>query len=268
MWLFTLISALNINTISIPYDNGANIKGSRFAPKIIVDNLDNLDNLQICNNYEIQTNKIIKNYYEDTFILVAQSIDKNFFPIILGGDHSVVVPGISAINEYYKKIQNKSLGVLWVDAHADFNTIDTSPSKNFHGMPVSILCHHTLPNLNVGDTLDPSQFGFYGVRDIDSLEFNRFQNYNMQILDSDIEINEWLKNFDKIHVSFDIDCIDPYEFNGVNTPVKNGKKIKEIKSLFNKIKKSKKLCSLDIVEYNPEKNNNVNIITDIVKEIF
>ena len=266
MWLnnFFLLG-FSINTVSIPYDNGANIQGSRFAPAVI---LKDLNKLPISSNLEINTNKIIKNFYKDAFFEVWNILKKKNIPLIIGGDHSVVIPGIFAVNEYINRFEKKKLGVIWIDAHADFNTMNSSPSKNIHGMPVSVLCHHTLPVLQMSQSLSPCQFAFFGVRDIDCLELERFQQHDMKILDTNEEVDEWINYFDKIHVSFDIDCLDPSEFNGVNTPVKNGKTIIELKNLFKKIKISKKLSSLDIVEYNPSINPNISIITDIVTELF
>ena len=86
----------------------------------------------------------------------------------------------------------------------------------------------------------------------------------MNILDSEKEINEWINFFDKIHISFDFDCLDPSEFNSVNTPVPNGKTLNQIKSLFNKVKNSKKLISLDLVEYNPNLDMNSTQISIIL----
>lgn len=265
MWLYYNIFSLIINTISIPYDKGANVLGSASAPNILFNDLNKI--LPIESNKIINTNQIMIKMFYDTYFEIVKQTKNNNIPIILGGDHSIVVPGIFAINQYYKNIENKKLGILWCDAHADFNTLESSPSNNLHGMPVSILCHHTLEYLAIDDAILPEQFGFYGVRDIDSLEFDRFKKYNMKILENN-NIDNWLCKFDKIHVSFDIDCIEPTEFNGVNTPVPNGKTINNIKNLFKKIKKTNKLISMDIVEYNPYANNNVSIITDIVKNIF
>lgn len=189
------------------------------------------------------------------------------FPLTIGGDHTVAISSIFAVNEFCN-LCNKSLGILWCDAHADFNTIITSPSKNIHGMPIAVLCGHTLPELQVSDQLFPSQFAYYGVRDIDGLEFMRLQEYNMCILENEKEIDEWLNSFDYIHVSFDIDCLDPSVTDCVNTPVDNGKTSDEMTSLFKKVKNSKKLCSVDLVEYNSGNNDNHTVIIDVLKSLF
>lgn len=264
--IWTTIFYINIiiNTISIPYDKGANIRGSRFAPQII---LDNLNELHITDNKIINTNQDIRNIYHDTYFHTRNILDSNKVCIFLGGDHSIVPPGISAINEFCQ-INKQKIGILWCDAHADFNTYNTSDTKNIHGMPVAILCHHTLKSLNFGYPLDPTQFAYFGVRDIDSLEFQRVQEHDIPIIDSEFEIDTWISRFDKIHISFDIDCIDPIYFNNVNTPVPNGKSINDMEKLFQKIKATNKLISLDIVEFNPNTYNNITIITDLVKKLF
>ena len=160
------------------------------------------------------------------------------------------------------------MGVLWFDAHADFNTIETSPSGNIHGVPVAVLCGHTLNELSYGNSLEPSQFGYYGVRDIDSLEFNRFQYYNMNILDSEKDFTKWMRKFDKIHLSFDMDCLDPSIMSCVNTKVNNGLTMEKVRDKLKMIKDSNKLMSMDLVEYNPLLGDNSDVVEDILKTLF
>ena len=263
---FTL--SLLVNTISIPYDHGANIIGSRKTPELLIPYL---DFLQIDENINIETySEYITNILWNGYQSIIKTLKNNRIPLTIGGDHTIAIASVNAANDYCLKL-NKSLGVLWCDAHADFNTIETSPSKNLHGMPVAVLCGHTLPSLVCGEPLDTSQFGYYGVRDIDSLELFRIQDYNMCFLETNLDIDIWLEKFDYIHVSFDIDCLDPSETLCVNTPVDNGKSIDEMKNLFEKIKTTDKLIGLDIVEYNFDKGNDHSIIIeilDIVKRLF
>lgn len=260
----TFMIGLLVNTIKIPFDNGANIKGSSKAPEKI---FEKLDFLNIENDYTINPTQHMISLFGDGFLKTWNTLNSNKFPLIIGGDHTVAISSIFASNEY-TKMNREKLGVLWCDAHADFNTMETSESKNIHGMPVSILCGDTLPILANGPPLDYYQFGFYGLRDLDSLEFYRFQENNMKIIDSDNEFDEWANLFDKIHVSFDIDCLDPSAFSSVNTPVKNGKSVSDLKNIFRKVKNTGKLMSIDIVEYNPELGEDVDIIIDILKTLF
>ena len=263
MYIYFLnILALLVNTINIPFDRGANMKGSSRAPEIINKHLDFL-NIKDNYNVETDTNHISK-IITDGYIHVWNTLQYNIFPLVIGGDHTISVASISASNDYCM-LNNKNLGVLWLDAHADFNTIETSPSGNLHGVPVSILCGHTLPVISFGTKMDCKQFAYYGLRDLDTLELKRFQKYEMKVFDDDNEICEWIKNYDKIYVSLDLDVLDPNEFNLTNTPVSNGLSIKKVHKALEIIKLSNKLLGMDIVEYNPDKGENTTIINDIIK---
>lgn len=253
-----------IDIINIPFDNGANKLGSKHAYNTIKDEL---------NFLPINTRKIIKTdthlttMFGDGFSKVSESFDKGHFPLCIGGDHSVAISSIFAANTFCSS-NKELLGVLWFDAHADFNTMKTSPSFNLHGMPVSILCGHDLYSLSYGYFLDPCQFAYYGLRDIDSSELDRFQNYKMRTIDNKEELKDWIDNFDAIHLSFDMDCLDPSEFKSVNTAVKNGPSIENIYKMIDVVKDSKKLISMDLVEYNPTIEINNNVIINLLKKVF
>lgn len=264
MWISLFVTSFLIDIINIPYDNGANKIGSRDAYKSLKKDL---NFLKINSEKIIKSEGHLRNVFGKGFYEVSDSLDKNNFPLTIGGDHSVAIPSIFASNEYclYNK---KKLGVLWFDAHADFNTMRTTPSYNIHGMPVSILCGHDLYMLSYGTFLEPEQFAYYGLRDIDGLEFIRFQEHNMLLLDSEKDLNEWINNFDYIHLSFDMDCLDPDDFKGVNTQVKNGPALENINKMLDKIKISNKLISMDLVEYNPRIENNTKTIINILKTLF
>ena len=264
MWYNYLIFGLVVNTINIPFDNGANILGSKNSPKILEPYLNFLN---IDKKININTNNFISNVLDDGYNAVFSTMKDGRFPLTIGGDHTVAISSVFAVNEFCN-LCNKSLGILWCDAHADFNTMITSPSKNIHGMPIAVLCGHTLPALQMSDVLLPNQFAYYGIRDIDSLEFIRMQEHSMCILDNQKDIDDWINSYDYIHVSFDIDCLDPSVTNCVNTPVNNGKTSDEIKDLFKKVKNSRKLCSVDLVEYNSGNNDNHTVIIDILKSLF
>ena len=259
--------------MNVPYDHGANILGSS---KVYETLRPELDKLKIEKTYNIETqDRHIRDILSDAFFSSREILNKNNKPLLIGGDHTIAVSNIAAANEYCK-INNYRFGVIWFDAHADFNTIETSPSKNIHGTPVSVLCGHTLPMLNMCfEPMDPFQFNYYGLRDYDSLEFFRIQEYNMNIIESEKEIEEWISKFDKIYISFNVDCLDPTIFDNVNTKVDNGLKIENVLNCLKIIKESNKLLSMDIVEYNPtilssnitnEKSNK--IITSIIQKSF
>ena len=266
--IITISNALNINIISLPYDLGANKVGSRNAFNVLKEDLIDSNKIKLNKIIELEANsRHLRIELGNAYIESSKSLDTKKIPLLIGGDHTCAIPNIFASNGYC--IANKEkLGVLWIDAHADFNTIQTSPTKNLHGVPVSVLCGHTLPMLSFGEQLDPSQFLYYGLRDFDSLEFNRIQEHNMKILDNELELKEWCKNYDKIHISFDMDSLDPSVFSSVNTPVKNGLTLENISYLFNHVKNTKKLQSMDIVEYNPELGNQNEVILKILEDLF
>lgn len=264
----TISNALNINIISLPYDLGANKVGSRNAFNVLKEDLIDSNKIKLNKIIELEANsRHLRIELGNAYIESWKSLDTKKIPLLIGGDHTCAIPNIFASNGYC--IANKEkLGVLWIDAHADFNTIQTSPTKNLHGVPVSVLCGHTLPMLSFGEHLDPSQFLYYGLRDFDSLEFDRIQEHNMKILDNELELKEWCKNYDKIHISFDMDSLDPSVFSSVNTPVKNGLTLENISYLFNHVKNTKKLQSMDIVEYNPELGNQNEVILKILEDLL
>ena len=122
--------------------------------------------------------------------------------------------------------------------------------------------------LSLGNDLYTQQIGYFGLRDLDTEELERIQEYNMNIIESEKEIDEWISKFDKIYISFNVDCIDPKLMPGVNTPINNGLTIDYINKMFNKIKKSDKLIAMDLVEFNPSENSNTTAISEIVKNLF
>ena len=258
------ITSLLIDIINIPYDKGANKIGSKYAFKELENDL---NFLPIYKKHIVNTDNNYRDLFDEGFYNVYNSLDCNSFPLCIGGDHSVSIASIFAVNEYclYKKY---NLGILYFSANTDFNTIDTSPTLKLHGMIVSILCGHEFNLLSFGNYLYTSQFAYYGTRDVDEFEFQRLQKYNMLIIDNKKELNDWLKNYDYVHLSLDMNCFNINDFSGVNNPVENGPAIEDIYNMLDIIKISNKLISMDIVEYNPiiEKNNN--IIVNVLKKLF
>lgn len=262
------VYGLLVNIIDLPYDNGANMKGSSKAYKFLEKDLEKNEKIKINKIYNLEANKKHPRIeLSNAFFKSWHSLNSNCLPFLIGGDHTCSISNIFASNEY-SLMKKEKLGVLWIDAHADFNTMKSSPSKNIHGMPVAILCGHTLPLLSFGEYLDPSQFLYYGIRDIDSIEFDRFQEYNMKTLNVNQDLYEWVSYYDKIHISFDLDALDPSIFKGVNTPVENGLSKENIENTFKYIKNTGKLQSLDLVEYNPNNSPDNDLIIELINNLF
>lgn len=261
-YLLTLSYIVNI--VNIPFENGANIKGSSKAFQEIKNDLAFLNIGKI---HEIECeNTHVTQVLSDGYKKVTDILNTNEFPLTFGGDHTISISSISACNEYCKK-KNRKLGIVWFDAHADFNTIETSPTGNLHGVPVSVLCGHTLKFISLTEPLDTNQFCYHGVRDFDSQEFLRFQEYNMNIVYNARDFKDFINNFDRIHISFDLDCLDPSFMHCVNTKIPNGLMFKDVLKKLNLIKDSGKLMSMDIVEYNPNFGDNTDILIKLINLI-
>ena len=195
---------------------------------------------------------------------VYQNICEGIFPIVLGGDHSQAIGTISGISRRYRE-QNQEIGVIWVDAHTDMNTPSTSPSGNIHGMPLSCLLgfgHEKLVSLN-GDTpsLKPENVAIIGARDVDFSEIPLVKElgvrvYTMTEIDQrgaftcfEEAIHHVSKNTSGIHLSFDLDGVDPREAPGVGTPVPGGLSLRESHLICEML--SNKIIGMEMVELNP-----------------
>lgn len=179
--------------------------------------------------------------------------------LYLGGDHSISIGSIKAVRE------PATTGVIWVDAHADFNTPDSSPSGNIHGMPVAVLTGEGAePLVRIGDgvTIPAENFVQIGVRDVDSAERVRLQSSAINVYTiSDIDRHgiaqiakqalTKLTHCHALHISLDLDALDPREAPGVGTAVRGGLTYREAHLLMEMLGDSGKVVSADVVEVNP-----------------
>lgn len=201
--------------------------------------------------------------------------------LFLGGDHSLSIGTVSAITD-----QDDSVGVLWVDAHGDFNTPDITPSGNVHGMSLAVLMGQGPPELvNIGRDgakVQPSQTVLIGSRDIDPLEKKSLNDLNVRAFTMR-EIDEFgiarvtrdaldhLSRCNRIHVSLDMDALDPSEAPGVGTPVPGGLTYREAHLLMEILEDTKKVTSLDIVEINPildDRNRTARLAVELTASLF
>lgn len=210
---------------------------------------------------------------------VYEQIFDDFFPLIMAGDHSTSYGTIAGIKKANPK---KRLGVIWIDAHADFHTPFTTPSGNMHGMPLAMAC--AIDNLECkvndprGETLDyweqiknvgipgpkivPEDIVFIAVRDMEKPENYLINKYNVNFIEvEDVKkvgpatmaqkALQMLDHCDLIYVSFDVDSIDSRFSTGTGTPVPNGLTVDESKILNAELAKDPKVCAWEIVEVNP-----------------
>lgn len=194
------------------------------------------------------------------------SLVKNAFPIIIGGDHSVSIGSINGIARYHFEV-GKELFVLWLDGHADFNNPEISPTGNAHGMPAAFLCGE--PGMeeiflkNERHTLSPQNLFIFGPRWIDPEEqlllgrrgVNVFDIRMIDKIGVPTILNEILDHVKSrngaLHVSFDLDCLDPSIAPGVGTPEPCGISLREVHLIMELLYDSGLVTSIDIVELNP-----------------
>ncbi len=294
-----------IEIIGAPLDFGANIRGASLGPSALrIANLQGalreLD-LEVTERGDIPVailEMLSPRHLEKKCLLAISEVcthlaQKTYdakkngaIPITLGGDHSVAIGSISGIATYYQE-QGQSLGVIWFDAHADMNTPEISPSGNIHGMPAAALLGQGYPELtqllSPHPKLQAKNLVFIGLRDVDAAEkkfchemgVTCFTMRDIQRRGMEAIIQEAIAiagtGTAGIHVSFDLDCIDPMEMPGVSTACNGGIRSREAHLALERIFATKKLSSFDLVELNPcqdVKNQSGRLAIELVQTLF
>ncbi|HTA64337.1 MAG TPA: arginase [Xanthomonadaceae bacterium] len=212
-------------------------------------------------------------------------LEGGFLPILLGGDHCLGTGSITAVARWCRE-RDKTLRVLWLDAHADFNTSDVTPSGNIHGMPVACLCGigpQAMTHLGgSAPVITPDVLRQIGIRSVDQGEKRLVQQYNIDIYDMRYideigmrrAMEEALEGVDAnthVHVSFDVDFLDPAIAPGVGTTVPGGPNYREAQLVMEMIADTGRLGSLDIMELNPafdDHNRTAILAVDLVESLF
>jgi arginase len=216
---------------------------------------------------------------------VTQALNAHELPVLLGGDHCLAIGSISAVSRHCRRL-GRPLRVLWLDAHADFNTSALTPTGNLHGMPVACLCGHgpaALTHLSgQAPALFPQELRQIGIRSVDQGE-KRFVHemglevYDMRYIDETgmrQTLADALKDLPAdahLHVSFDVDFLDPDIAPGVGTTVPGGPSYREAQLCMEMIADTGRLASLDIVELNPAhdlRNRTATVAVDLVASLF
>lgn len=206
-------------------------------------------------------------------------------PMLLGGDHCLGLGSITAVARHCRET-GKKLRVLWLDAHADFNTSAVTPSGNVHGMPVACLCGlgpQPLTHLG-GDSpaITPDVIRQIGIRSVDPGEKQLIKEYNLDVYDMRYidevgmkrVMEEALEGMDEnthLHVSFDVDFLDPLIAPGVGTTIPGGPNYREAQLVMEMIADTGRMASLDVVELNPvldTKNATGLLAVDLVESLF
>lgn len=207
------------------------------------------------------------------------------FPLVLGGDHSIAIGTIAGISSYCRKAK-KRLGVLWIDAHGDMNTAETTPSGNIHGMPLAAsIGAGAIELTSVGGDhrkVDPRDVVLVATRDLDDGERKFIKTYGVNIFTME-EIDKHgmsviitralrkLREVDFLHVSFDLDGVDPSVAPGVGTPVKGGLNYREAHLIMETLNESARMSSLEIVEVNPildNRNQSAEFAVELIQSGF
>ena len=286
----------NIRLIGVPMDLGQDLRGVDVGPSALrytglAERLRRLGHrVEDCGNIPtaLQTSFSEDEDYTDAirdacdllYTEVSRAVAEGYFPLVMGGDHSIAIGSIGGTT------RDAPTGVIWIDAHADLNTPTSSPSGNIHGMPLAVLCGsgddrlvnvgHPGPKLRLEDVaiialrdidaeerrvLRESKLGIYTMRDIDERGIGEVTR----------EALNQLGNHNRLHVSFDVDSIDPHFAPGVGTPVEGGLNPREAHLLMELISEDGRLASAEVVEINPiidERNRTAQLAAGLLTSLM
>lgn len=214
------------------------------------------------------------------------SLDLGRIPLVLGGDHSVAMGSVAAVADH-TRAQGGRVGVLWLDAHGDMNSPATTPSGNIHGMPLGCLLGDGAPCLtgiaSRVPAVDADDVALIGIRAIDAPEAkvivaSGVHTYTMRDIDSrgmqDVvkqAIEALTERCDRLHVSFDVDFLDPGIAPGVGTRVRGGPNYREAHLVMELLADTGLVCSADVVELNPildRENMSAQLATELLASLF
>ena len=278
---------MDIDFIGMPLMAGASVSGMDQAPAYVRQiGLETLFTHHVlcdigdvrCDNNSMSTNSQMKHLTsvlrscEHLHNQVVESLKANHFPLVFGGDHSLSWGSIGGVAEVFKE-----LGIIYIDAHGDFNTKETSITHNVHGMHMAYLMG--LGHMDVNDIKDVQysencvchqNVFFVGSRALDDGELLFAKEKKLNIYSSQDIIRQGAskvassiissvrkKGIKHVHISFDVDVIDPFIFPGTGVPEKDGINLVDVESLLSMFLTELPICSMDFVEFNPllDKNN-------------
>ncbi|MFS0689661.1 arginase [Sporosarcina sp. 179-K 8C2 HS] len=293
---------MNISLIGVPLDYGQSRRGVDMGPsairyagavnrlKAIGHTLKDEGDVQVSaverKEREVAKLKNLEEVVQATTELanrVAKVVEKGNFPLVLGGDHSIAIGTIAGLTAKYK-----NLGVIWYDAHVDMNTSETSPSGNIHGMPLAVLMgrgHERLVNIfKEGQKVKPENIVIIGARSVDPGERELIKAlgikvFTMHEIDRDgmtsvmKEAIDYLKakNLDGVHLSLDLDGLDPLYTPGVGTPVPGGISYRESHLAMEMLEDSGLITSAEFVEVNPildERNKTADVAVGLMGSLL
>lgn len=295
------METLNISMIGVPIDFGQMRRGVDMGPSAIryagaVERLEALGHevvdegdIYVPNATKLEVHPKLRNLgavVEACTKLaeqVATAVEHKKFPLVLGGDHSIAIGTLAGLAQHYK-----NLGVIWYDAHADMNTAETSPSGNIHGMPLAVamgLGHEKLTHIGGEQPkIDPKNLVIIGARSVDEGERELIKEkgikvYSMHEIDrlgmaavmEDALAYLRSREIDGLHLSLDLDGLDPMYTPGVGTPVPGGITYRESHLAMEVLQESNLLTSAEFVEVNPvldTKNATANVAVGLMGSLL
>ena len=292
-----------ISLIGAPTDVGASVRGAGMGPDAlrVAGLVEALEARQLkvidhgnlhgpANPWEQPVNglrhlKEAIHWNQAVYDAVETALQNGHVPMMLGGDHCLAIGSISAVAAHCRRV-GKKLRVLWFDAHADSNLSTISPTGNIHGMPVACLMGHGPQQLVAysGQTpaLQPSDIRLIGIRSVDAGEKKFIHELGMQVFDMRYIDEYGMRNVmssvlagvdadTHLHVSFDMDCLDPGIAPGVGTAVLGGPTYREAQLCMEMIADTGLMASMDLVELNPAldiRNQTAVLAVDLVESLF
>jgi len=274
-----------VHIIGVPLDLGGNRRGVDMGPsafriaglgdqvsqlgRAVVDKgnvaapiLETQDEIDGSKKYIGQIARVCQSLYTTTL----QSLEAGAVPLMLGGDHSLAAGSVAASAEWVRRTSAKPLGLIWVDAHGDMNTPETTTSGNVHGMPLAALLGQEpseLADIGGRPSVLPEHTVLVGIRNLDEDEKNQIRRSGVHVFTMKDVDREGIaviaeralalaaRGTGGLHVSFDLDVCDPLVAPGVGTPVKGGFDYREAHMIMELVADSKRLVALDLVEVNP-----------------
>lgn len=269
--------------------NGANLGPIELTKNLSHSNINTIFTLQYDNVIkEMESDNKRKNLYElnefneKLYKQITSTLENNKLPLTIGGDHSLAIAtALASINKH------SNMGIIWFDSHGDYNTFDTTISGNIHGLPLAVITNYEkrdLAEFHSGNFYKPENAVIVGARDIDPLEIENLKEAGVTVFTTEDVQREGAdvitrkafeiasNNTNGVHISFDLDLIDPKIAPGVSIPAKDGIDLEESSSMIQTIIKKKDLVkSIDLVEYNPTRDidNKTKVIAlDILNKIL
>jgi len=218
---------------------------------------------------------------------VERILDEQAMPLVVGGDHSIAIGTITGVAAHYRKLDSRGIGLIWVDAHADMNTPQSSPSGNIHGMPLSSVLGIGAPELvNLGGfapKVNAANAALIGIRDLDDQEreivrSSGIRTFTMRDID-ELGMSRVMREAIAVatdgtvgfHLSFDLDGLDPEIAPGVGTPVRGGIGFREAHLLMEMVADSGRMVSMEATELNPildTKNKTAELVVELIASAF